>query len=74
MIDRSQSCDYLSASRSLPSITEVWPSVVYFEYCGFLPYRTEPSAKKIEVVDCDFIAVPLILAGLSFFSTVSKLL
>ena len=57
---RGQSYDYLSASRSLPSITEVWPSVVYFEYCWFLPYRTEPSVKKIEVVDCDFIAVPLI--------------
>ena len=25
-------------------------------------YRTEPSVKKVEVVDCDFIAVPLILA------------
>ena len=45
---RSQSCDYLSASQSLPSITEVWPSVVYFEYCGFLLYRTEPSVKKLK--------------------------
>ena len=25
-------------------------------------YRTEPSVKKVKVVDCDFIAVPLILA------------
>ena len=24
-------------------------------------YRTEPSVKKVEVVDCDFIAVPLSL-------------
>ena len=24
-------------------------------------YRTEPSVKKVEVVDCDFIAVPLII-------------
>ena len=59
---RGQSCDYLSASRSLPSVTEVWPSVIYLEYCGFLLYRTEPSVKKVEVVDCDFIAVPLMLA------------
>ena len=63
---RGQSCDNLSASRSLPSITEVWPSVVYFEYCRFLLYRTEPYVKKFEVVDCDFIAVPLILAVLLF--------
>ena len=28
----------------------------------FLLYRTEPSARKVEVVDCNFIAVPLILA------------
>ena len=27
-----------------------------------LLYCTEPSVKKVEVVDCDFIAVPLILA------------
>ena len=59
---RGQSCDYLSASRSLPLVTEVWPSVIYLEYCGFLPYRTEPSVKKVEVVDCDFIAVPLMLS------------
>ena len=59
---RGQSCDYLSASRSLPSVTEVWPSVIYLEYCGFLLYRTEPSVKKVKAVDCDFIAVPLILA------------
>ena len=52
----------MSASRSLPSVTEVWPSVIYLEYCGFLLYRTEPSVKKVKVVDCDFIAVPLILA------------
>ena len=59
---RGQSCDYLSASQSLPSVTEVWPSVIYLEYCGFLLYRTEPSVKKVKAVDCDFIAVPLILA------------
>ena len=60
---RGQSCDYLSASRSLPSNTEVWPSVIYLEYCGFLLYRTEPSIKKkVELVYCDFIAVPLISA------------
>ena len=59
---RGQSCDNLSASQSLPSVTEVWPSVIYLEYCGFLLYRTEPSVKKGKVVDCDFIAVPLILA------------
>ena len=42
---------------------------------GFLPYRTEPSVKNIEVVDCDFIAVPLILPDFFFFLiTVSKLL
>ena len=52
----------MSASRSLPSVTEVWPSVIYLEYCGFLLYRTEPSVKKVKVVDCNFIAVPLILA------------
>ena len=28
----------------------------------FLLYRTEPSARKVEVVDCNFITVPLILA------------
>ena len=28
----------------------------------FLLYRTESSVKKVEVVDCDFIAVPLSLA------------
>ena len=59
---RGQSCDNLSASQSLPSVTEVWPSVIYLEYCGFLLYRTEPSVKKGKVLDCDFIAVPLILA------------
>ena len=59
---RGQSCDNLSASQSLPSVTEVWPSVIYLEYCGFLLYRTEPSVKKRKVLDCDFIAVPLILA------------
>ena len=59
---RGQSCDYLSASQSLPSVTEVWPSAIYLEYCGFLLYRTEPSVKKVKVVDCDFIAVRLILA------------
>ena len=59
---RGQSCDYLSTSRSLPLVTEVWPSVIYLEYCGFLLYRTEPSVKKVEVVDCDFIAVPLMLS------------
>ena len=59
---RGQSCDYLSASQSLPSVTEVWPSVIYLEYCGFLLYRTEPFVKKVKVVDCGFIAVPLILA------------
>ena len=47
---------------SLPLVAEVWPSVIYLEYCGFLLYRTEPSVKKVEVVDCDFIAVPLMLA------------
>ena len=52
----------MSASQSLPSVTEVWPSVIYLEYCGFLLYRTEPSVKKGKVLDCDFIAVPLILA------------
>ena len=40
---------------------------------GFCRIALSPPLKKIEVVDCDFIAVPLILAGLSFFSTVSKL-
>ena len=59
---RGQSCDYLSASQSLPSVTEVWPSAIYLEYCGFLLYRTEPSVKKVKAVDCDFIAVLLILA------------
>ena len=58
---RCQSCDYLSASQSLPSVTEVWPSAISLEYCGFLLYRTEPSVKKVEVVDCDFIAVPQII-------------
>ena len=52
----------MCASQSLPSVTEVWPSVIYLEYCGFLLYRTEPSVKKIKVVDCGLIAVPLILA------------
>ena len=48
---------------SLPSVTEVWPSVIYLEYCGFLLYRTEPSVKKVEVVDCDFFGVvPLMSA------------
>ena len=47
---------------SLPLVAEVWPSVIYLEYCGFLLYRTEPSVKKVEVVDCDFIAVPLMLS------------
>ena len=62
---RGQSCDNLCASRSLPSITEVWPSVVYFEYCRFLLYRTEPSVKIWSSrLWCDFIAVPLILAVL----------
>ena len=47
----------------LPSVTEVWPSVIYLEYCGFLLYRTEPSVKKVEVVDCDFFGVvPLMSA------------
>ena len=59
---RGQSCDYLSASWSLPSVREVWPSVIYLEYFGFLLYRIEPSVKKVEVVDYDFIAVPLIIA------------
>ena len=57
---RDRSCNYLSTSRSLPS-------VVYFEYCGFLLYRTEPSVKKFDVVDCDFLTVPLILAVPFFF-------
>ena len=62
---RGQSCDNLSASRSLPSITKVWPSVFYFEYCRFLLYRTEPSVKIWSSrLWCDFIAVPLILADL----------
>ena len=52
---RGQSWYYLLASRSLPSFTEIWPSVVYLEYYRFL-------FKKVEVVDCDFIAVPLIWA------------
>ena len=48
---------------SLPSVTEVWPSVIYLEYCGFLLYHTEPSVKKVEVVDCDFFGVvPLMSA------------
>ena len=69
---RGQSCDNLSASWSLPSITEVWPSVVYFEYFRFLLYRTEPPVKVWSSrLWCDFIAVPLIL-GVLFFSTVSK--
>ena len=50
----------MSASRSLPS-------VVYFEYCGFLLYHTEPSVKKFDVVDCDFLTVPLMLAVPFFF-------
>ena len=38
-------------------------------------YRTEPSIKKVEVVDCDFIAVSLMLAvSLScIFHTVTDL-
>ena len=52
----------MSASQSLPSVTEVWSSVIYLEYCGFLLYRTEPFVKKVKVADCGFIAVPLILA------------
>ena len=43
-------------------IHRVWLSVFYLEYCRFLLYRTESSVKKVEVVDCDFIAVPLSLA------------
>ena len=48
-------------SRILLSLTEVWPSVVYQEYCRFLLYCIKPSVKKVEAVDCDFTAVPLIL-------------
>ena len=33
-----------------------------FEILWVLLYRTEPSVKKVEVVDCNFIAVTLILA------------
>ena len=42
----------MSASRSLPSITGAWPSVVYLEYCRFLLNRTEPSVTKFEVIYC----------------------
>ena len=65
----------MCALQSLPSVTEVWPSVIYSEYCGFLLYRTKLLVKKVKVVDCGFIAVPLILAVTpsSIFYTVTDL-
>ena len=43
-----QSCDYLSTSRSLPSITEVWPSVIYLEYCGFCCIALSLPLKRLK--------------------------
>ena len=50
---------------------EVFPRLQKFDLqlfilniAGFFLYCTEPSVKKIEVADCDFIAVLLILAVL----------
>ena len=59
--ERSKLWSFVCITKS-SSVTEVWPSVIYLEYCGFLQYRTEPSVKKVVVVDCDFIAVLLMLA------------
>ena len=41
---RGQSCDYLSASRSLPSVREVWPSVIYLTV-GFCCVALSPPLK-----------------------------
>ena len=38
----------------------------------FLLYRTEPSARKVEVVDCNFITVPLILAITAAYFVLSQ--